>query len=357
MTERSSVPRRVAAAPAAHSERDRRAQPAPASAGHPNRGGSVAPAGSRERPRPQPHRDGGARLRRAATSYLMLLPFLGLFAGFLVWPLLNSLFLAFTDFSGARPPTFTGLDNFHRLFTEDDRFRHALVNTFVYVLGSVLIGTVLSLGLALAFSGSSWPHRIMRTVFFLPAVTSTIAVMLMWKWIFWPDDYGLANTVLLGLGGDEPVQWLATPGLAIPILVLIAVWGGVGHGMVLFVAGLNAIPEEYHDAARIDGASAWHRFRHITLPLLRPVTTYVVITSMISAFQVFEAVYLVFRTNANNVGGVLDSGLMIVPYLYDQGFTHFQLGYASAIAWVLFLIIFVISLVNLRLGRAMKELS
>ncbi|MBC6462057.1 ABC transporter permease subunit [Actinomadura sp. HBU206391] len=110
------------------------------------------------------------------------------------------------------------------------------------------------------------------------------------------------------------------------------------------------------EAARIDGATTWQQFRHITLPMLRPVTTYVVITSLIGAFQIFEAVYLVFRTNANTIGGVLDSGLMIVPYLYDQGFTHFQLGYASAIAWVLFVIIFAVSLVNLRLGRATKEL-
>jgi multiple sugar transport system permease protein len=126
--------------------------------------------------------------------------------------------------------------------------------------------------------------------------------------------------------------------------------------MVIFVAGLNSIPEEYYEAARIDGASTWQQFRSITLPLLRPVSTYVVVTSLIAAFQIFEAVYIVFRTQANTIGGVLDSGLMIVPYLYDIGFTHFQLGYASAIAWVLFVIIFVISLVNLRIGRAFKEL-
>jgi multiple sugar transport system permease protein len=125
--------------------------------------------------------------------------------------------------------------------------------------------------------------------------------------------------------------------------------------MVLYVAGLGSIPQEYYEAAEIDGASAWRRFRHITLPLLRPVTTYVVVTGLIGAFQVFESVYIVFRAT-NNVGGVLDSGLMIVPYLYDQGFTHFRLGYASAVAWVLFLIIFVLSLVNLRMGRALKEL-
>jgi multiple sugar transport system permease protein len=294
-----------------------------------------------------------SRLRRYGTSYAMLLPFLGLFAAFLIWPLANSLYLSFTSFDGINPAAFTGLENFQRLM-EDARFLHALRNTSLYVVASVLIGTLLSLGLALAFNGSGWAHRVMRTVFFLPSVTSSIALMLMWKWVLFPSDVGLANTIVRWFGGTA-VAWLATPGLTIPILVLMAVWGGMGYGMVLYVAGLGSIPQGYYEAAEIDGASAWRRFRHITLPLLRPVTTYVVVTGLIGAFQVFESVYIVFRAT-NNVGGVLDSGLMIVPYLYDQGFTHFRLGYASAVAWVLFLIIFVLSLVNLRLGRALKEL-
>ncbi|MFI7702733.1 carbohydrate ABC transporter permease [Nonomuraea sp. NPDC049480] len=296
----------------------------------------------------------GSRLRRYGTSYAMLLPFLALFAGFLLWPLANSLYLSFTEFDGINPAVFIGLDNFAQL-AEDARFRHALGNTALYVVGSVVLGTLLSLGLALAFNGTSWPHRILRTLFFLPSVTSSIALMLMWKWVLFPSDVGLANTIVEWLGGNA-VAWLATPGLTIPILVLMSVWGGMGYGMVLYVAGLGSIPEEYYEAARIDGASTWRQFRHITLPLLRPVTTYVVVTGLIGAFQVFEAVYIVFQQGANTIGGVLDSGLMIVPYLYDQGFTHFRLGYASAIAWVLFLIIFVLSLVNLRVGRAMKEL-
>ncbi|MEV4017998.1 sugar ABC transporter permease [Nonomuraea angiospora] len=295
-----------------------------------------------------------SRLRRYGTSYAMLLPFLALFAGFLIWPLANSLYLSFTKFDGINPAAFTGLENFQQL-ASDARFLHALGNTALYVVASVVFGTLLSLGLALAFNGTSWLHRIMRTVFFLPSVTSSIALMLMWKWVLYPSDVGLANTIVSWFGG-KAVAWLATPGLTIPILVVMSVWGGMGYGMVLYVAGLGSIPEEYYEAAKIDGASTWHRFRHITLPLLRPVTTYVVVTGLIGAFQVFEAVYIVFSTGANTIGGVLDSGLMIVPYLYDQGFTHFRLGYASAIAWVLFLIIFVLSLVNLRVGRAMKEL-
>jgi multiple sugar transport system permease protein len=293
------------------------------------------------------------RVRRNMTSYVMLLPFLTLFAGFLIWPLLNSLYLSLTKFNGVRPPEFVGLANFERLL-QDERFMHALSNTLVYVLAAVVLTSGFALVLALAFRGQGWGDRLMRTIFFLPSVTSTIALFLMWRWIFAAEDYGLANT-LAGWFGVDPVAWLATPGLTIPIMVLMATWSGMGYAMVIFVAGVNTIPEEYYEAARIDGATTWQQFKSITLPLLRPVTTYVVVTTMIAAFQVFEAVYIVFR-QVSSVGGVLDSGLMIVPYLYDMGFTKFQLGYASAIAWALFLIIFVISMVQLRVGRATREL-
>lgn len=295
-----------------------------------------------------------ARRRRAVPGYVMLLPFAGLFIGFLIWPLLNALYFAFTDFNGVQPPSWTGLDNFRRLWFEDQRFRTALVNSLIYVACTVTLTTAAALALALAFRGTSWRDRVMRTIFFLPSVTSTIAVMLIWRWIFSGERFGLANTVLAWFGAS-PVSWLSTPRWTIPLLVVMAVWGGCGYGMVIFVSGLNAIPEELYEAGRLDGASAWQQFRYITLPQLKPVTTYVVITGLIGAFQVFEAVYIVFRA-VSSVGGVQDSGLMLVPYLYDLGFTRFQLGYASAIAWTLFLIIFVISMIQLRVTRALREL-
>lgn len=297
----------------------------------------------------------GPHLRRNLPGYLMLAPFLALFAAFLVWPLLNSLYLAFTDFNGIKPPNFVGFENFERLWTDDARFRKALANTGLYVVLSVGLTTLLALALALAFRTTSLRDKTMRTIFFLPSVTSSMALFLIWGWIFDVEEFGLANTVL-GWFGTESVAWLSTPELAVPILVFISVWGGAGYGMVLFVAGLNAIPEELYEQAEIDGASAWRKFWHITLPLLRPVTTYVVITSLIGAFQVFEAVYVVFRTTASNVGGVLDSALMIVPYLYDMGFGKFELGFASAIAWTLFVVIFIVSTVQLRLTRTLKDL-
>jgi multiple sugar transport system permease protein len=226
------------------------------------------------------------------------------------------------------------------------------------VAGTVTITTLLSLALALAFRGQGWGHRIMRVVFFLPAVTSSIALALLWKWIFSPESYGMANTIG-GWFGAGPVGWLSTPSLAVPVLIIMSVWGGMGYGMVIFVAGLNAIPEEYYESAKLDGASTWQQFRRITLPLLRPVSAYVIITGLIGAFQIFETAYIVFTQSglASNIGGILDSALFIVPYLYDIGFQKFQMGYASAIAWVLFIIIFIISMINLRLSKANEDQS
>lgn len=295
------------------------------------------------------------RLRRVAPGYGMLAPFVLLFLVFVVIALGRALYLSFTDYTGiaARPAEWVGLDNFSQLL-QDARFRKALLNTLVYVLLAVTSTTMLALSLAMAFRGTSWHDRIFRTLFFLPAVTSSIAVFLIWRWIFAPDRFGLANTVRSWFG-QPATSWLSEPGVTMPILVLLAAWGGSGYGMVIFVAGLNAIPEEYYEQASIDGANTWHRFRYITVPQLKPVTVYVVITGMIAAFQVFEVIYVLYP-GASSAGGPSDSGLMIVPYLYYWGFDRFQLGYASAIAWILFLIIFLVTLIQLRLTRTLKEM-
>ena len=161
---------------------------------------------------------------------------------------------------------------------------------------------------------------------------------------------------MLSAFGIAPVEWLATPSLAIPILIFMSLWGGAGFGMVLFLAGLNAIPAMYYEAAVIDGANRRERFRYITLPLLKPVMVYVVITGTIGAFQIFEGVYLLFPTSVGSIGGLKDMALMIVPYLYDMGFNRFRLGYASAVAWILFAIIFTISLINIRVTKSLEDL-
>jgi multiple sugar transport system permease protein len=219
---------------------------------------------------------------------------------------------------------------------------------------TIITLTSLGLTLALAFKTTSLRDRVMRTIFFLPAVSSGVGIILVWKWIFMVDSWGLANTISTFFGGSTRA-WLTETSLSIPILTAMAVWGGAGYAMVLFVAGINAIPDELYEQASIDGASRVQQFWRITLPMLRPVSVFVVITSTIGAFQIFEPVYLLYATHASVIGGPLDSALTIVPYLYDMGFNRFQLGYASAIAWILFFIIFVITLIQLRVTRTFKE--
>ena len=295
------------------------------------------------------------------STYLMLSPFAILFLVFSVYPVLSSLRLSFMRYNAICNPEQSpcgsvGFGNYTTLIFQDDRFHKALSNTALYVIGAVILGMIASLSLALSLQEDTRANRILRVIFFLPSVTSGIAVVLVWGWVFRGDSVGLLNAIL-NLVGVEPIEWLATTWMAIPILIFMSMWGGAGFGMILFLAGLNSIPAMYYEAAVIDGAGPRQRFRYITLPLLRPVMVYVGITGTIGAFQIFEGVYLLFPTSVGSIGGLQDMALMIVPYLYDAGFNKFRLGYASAIAWILFAIIFVVSMINLRITRSLEDLK
>ena len=296
------------------------------------------------------------RRRRVKTQqwlegYLMLSPFLVIFIIFTIWPIARSLYLSFTDFNGLGAPELVGLANFSELFA-DPRFYKALSNTAIYTLWAVLLSNVLGLALAVTFRASNAFNYVMRTLLFLPSVTSTIAVSVLWLWIFAGESYGLVNGLRESLGLAR-MSFLANPSLTIPIIVLMSVWGGMGGSMVLFLAGLNAVPGELSEAAAIDGATKFQRFWRITFPLLRPTILYVVITGIIGAFQTFDTAYILFGST-EGIGGILDSALFLVPYLYEKGFTFFSLGYASAVAWVLFIIVFIITAINLFLGRVTR---
>jgi len=295
------------------------------------------------------------------STYLMLSPFALLFLVFSVYPVLASLRLSFMRYNAICNPDQSpcgsvGFGNYTTLILHDDRFHKALANTALYVVGAVILGMIASLSLALSLQEDSRANRVLRVIFFLPSVTSGIAVVLVWGWVFRGDGVGLLNA-MLRVFGVTPIEWLATTWMAIPILVFMSIWGGAGFGMILFLAGLNSIPAMYYEAAVIDGAGPRERFRYITLPLLRPVMVYVAITGIIGAFQIFEGVYLLFPTSVGSIGGLRDMALMIVPYLYDAGFNKFRLGYASAIAWVLFGIIFLVSMINLKLTRSLEDLK
>ncbi len=240
------------------------------------------------------------------------------------------------------PPAYVGLDNFTAL-TTDDSFLKALNNTvrfsFTYVPLVIIISLIVAMLLNRKIKGVSF----FRVVYFLPVVSSAVSVGLVWLWIY-SKDTGLLNYIIVGLGG-QPVRWLSAQN-ALFSVVIVNVWGAIGEGMIIFLAGLQAIPKEYYEAAQVDGATEWPMFRHITLPLITPSIFFQTIISTINAFQAFEFIYVLTRQGANS-----SSTPTIVYSIYRDGFNYFRMGSASAQALVLAAIIFVLTLVYFQLQR------
>lgn len=287
--------------------------------------------------------------RRHGRDMLLVAPFFALFGLFGVWPVLRSAWLSLTDYHATEDPHFIGLRNYAEL-AADERFWTALANTAAYMASVSAIAVGLGLVLALIFGSNSRLHQAVRVAFFLPAVAGGVGAISAWKWLASSEAYGLFNS-LRALLGLEPARFLGDPQWTLPVLVLVGVWSVLGYNLVIFVAGLRAIPEELYQAARLDGASRWQQLLHITLPNLRPTLVYVTVTCMIASFQVFYEPYLLYGA-VDTLGGPLDSALMLVTYLFDRGFRHLDLGLASAAAWVLTTLLFGLTWLNLRLiGR------
>jgi multiple sugar transport system permease protein len=274
------------------------------------------------------------------TAYLFILPSLLGFVVFLVVPMVASLGISFYDWELLTPPRFIGLKNFATLVT-DRVFRDVVWNTVYYTFGLVPLNLVVSLGLALWLNTRLRGLTLYRMAFFLPVVTVTVAVALIWRWMYEPRA-GIIDVGLRAIGLPGPA-WLGDTHWAMPAIIIMSVWKGFGYNMVLFLAGLQGIPVNLYEAAMIDGANGWQRFWRITLPLLSPVVFLAVVLTVISSFQVFDQAYVM--TN----GGPANATNTIVLYIYQNGFQFFRMGYASAIAWVLFGVIFVFTLVQMRL--------
>jgi multiple sugar transport system permease protein len=246
-------------------------------------------------------------------------------------PVLATLAISLTEWDLLRAPKLIGLDNFVQL-ASDERFLKALRNTAFYTLTSVPLGMLISLFLALALNqtirGIAW----IRTAYFLPVVTSTIAIALVWQWIYSPES-GLLNQ-FIGLFGIAPQKWLSNPTLAMPAIVAMSVWQGLGTNIIIFLAGLQAIPGELLDAASVDGAGRWARFRNVVLPLLTPSIFFTGVLSLIGSFQVFDQIYVLSRQ-----GRATDATVTVVYFIYENGFKFFKMGYATAASWILFLIV------------------
>jgi multiple sugar transport system permease protein len=284
-----------------------------------------------------------SKLRKNLVAYSFILPnFLG-FAIFTLVPMVFSLLLAFMNWDGAGAITWAGLDNFRRMF-RDTTFRIALVNTFYYVLGTVPLTMAASLGLALLLNQPLRGRNFFRTTFFFPYVASLVAVAVVWNMIFHPA-MGPVNQLLTQLGVENPPRWTASVSWAMPTVIMASIWKGMGYYMVLYLAALQGIPAYLYEAAEIDGASTWQRFRYITLPMLTPTTFFVSIMLTIASFKVFDLILVMTGGGPGRATNVL------VIHTYNMAFKEFRYGYSSAIAMVLFAIVLIITIVQFRMEK------
>ncbi|MCA1296262.1 sugar ABC transporter permease [Paenibacillus sp. alder61] len=281
---------------------------------------------------------------------LMVTPYLVHFIVFVLGSLLASLYFSFSDYDILNPPKWTGLDNYAKLFNESV-FWKALWNTVYFTILFVPLQTILALILAVALNQKLRVLKLFRLAHFLPVISSWTVIMYVSDAIFNPR-FGFANAFLIKLGLD-PQKWLQDAHLVIPLLVMIAVWKGIGYIMVIFLAGLQNVPSDVYEAAEIDGAGTLRKFRHITVPLISGTTFLVLILSTISTFQAFEQIYVMTggAMDASSAGGPNKASLVLMIYLYQEGFSFLRMGYASAIAWVLFVILFLLTVVQVVLQK------
>jgi multiple sugar transport system permease protein len=284
-------------------------------------------------------RRGNALTRREAIiGYIFISPWLFGFIVFLIGPIIASLFLSFTEYKPGLQPVWLGLANYARMFG-DELFYHSLQVTSVYTLLSVPIGLVTALSLAVLLNQGVRGLRFFRTAFYLPSLISGVAVAIVFSWFF-NKQFGVVNFIL-SLFGIQGPNWLGDPDWTLPAFVLMSLWG-VGGTVVIFIAALQGVPMELYEAAELDGATSWRRFINITLPLISPVILFALITGIIATFQTFAVSYIMTG------GGPANASLFYLLYLYRNAFNWFEMGYASALAWFLFLIIMICTGIMLR---------
>ncbi|WP_290663343.1 carbohydrate ABC transporter permease [Ignavibacterium sp.] len=266
-------------------------------------------------------------------------------------PVIAAFIISFTDFDiytlgDLSTLRFIGFDNYSKLLN-DELFWTSLENTFYFVVVAGPLSIAVSLSAALLLNSKLTKFKsLFRLAYFLPVVTTLVAVAIVWRFIYHPN-FGILN-FFLGLVGINPIDWLGDPFWAMPSIIILAVWKNFGYNMIIFIAGLQNIPDELYEAADIEGASALQKFRHITLPMLAPTTIFVSIITMIGYFQLFAEPYVMTQ------GGPLNKTLSIVQYMYQEGFRWWNMGYSASIAFVLFVIIFIGTLIQFRIQKIHK---
>ncbi|MBN2056563.1 sugar ABC transporter permease [bacterium] len=278
------------------------------------------------------------RRRYDWVALLFLLPSLAIIFVFHILPIFYSLGLSLFSWDLIGEARFVGMDNYAKL-TSDPLFFKSLWNTLYFAVVSVPLNIIIAIAIAMLLNSQIRGIGIYRTIYFIPVITSVNAVSIVWKWMYHPT-YGLLNMVL-GFFGVPAQSWLEDPHLAMPCIIALSVWKSLGYNVIFFLTGLKNVPKYLYEAALVDGANRWHKFRYITWPILSPVTYYVLIVSTISSFQVFAQVYMMTPN-----GGRLKSTLVVVFYLYRVAFRDMRFGYASAIAFELFLMIFTMTMIQ-----------
>jgi multiple sugar transport system permease protein len=287
-------------------------------------------------------------LRNVGAAWCFVAPALLVIAVFFFLPVVAALAMSLTDFdiyalADSRNLRLVGLQNYAQLL-QTPLFWQAFGNTLYFVVVGVPLSITVSFGAALLLHSRVVKFQaFFRTALFAPVVTTLVAVAVIWRYLFHPH-YGLLNYTL-GLIGISPVDWLGDPRWAMPAIIVFAVWKNFGYNMIILLAGLQSIPEQLYEAARIDGASMWQQFRHVTLPMLAPIVTMVNILTIAGYFQLFAEPYVMTQ------GGPLQSTVSVLYFMYEEGFKWWNLGSASAVAFVLFLFIFCVTAVQLRLAR------
>jgi multiple sugar transport system permease protein len=281
------------------------------------------------------------RWRIDLAGWGFVLPFLIFFALFLVWPVFFGLRMSFFNWSisGKGMSDFLGLANYQELFA-DTNFWSSLGVTLLFTVISTPILVVLALALALLVNRAIPAQWLFRTVFFAPFVLPVSVVALIWNWLYQPG-FGLINGALTAIGLKE-VNWLSDPNIALISVIILTVWWTIGFNFVLYLAGMQQIPQELNESATIDGANTWDRIRYVTIPLLSRTTTLIVILQVIASLQLFQQAFLLY----NQSGGPNFAARTIVQYIYESGFTSFRIGFASAVSYVFFLVILVVSVIQ-----------
>ena len=288
------------------------------------------------------HAFSGLRRGETMAGYLFLMPnFVG-FVVFMLFPIIFAFYIMLTDWSLAKEPAFVGLENFETM-VNDRLFWKSLGNSFYYTFVAVPTGIFIAFWLALALNRKMRGIIFFRTVYFLPQITLTVAAATIWRWIYQPE-IGMINHMLDIFGIDGP-KWIHDTKWAMPSVIIMSNWQGIGFAMLILLAGLQGIPEEYYEAASIDGASGWQRMRFVTLPMLTPALFFVVVTSLIGAFQSFDQFYVLTQ------GGPAHATTPLTLYIFQNAFSFFKMGYGAALAAVLFVIILVITVIQWQLAQ------